>query len=178
MHTRRAAHPTPGHREPPTALWGSPARHPVTNAARHGRRRPSGDERMADPFHCSGIDSEPFAKTRTPGLPGVAASRICLSSAGGSPPEQRPVQYAWVTGRGASLEGDQVCAAMERAVTQQPPDGGGVNVVGPRNIGLRLASSEAPHGFLALMRRHLARAAEPNAPLLRSPAALARPRPD
>jgi hypothetical protein len=92
--------------------------------------------------------------------------------------EGRGRTLARVAGRGASLEGDQVCAARERAVTQQPPDGGGVNVVGPRNISLRLASSEAPHGFLALMRRHLARAAEPNAPLLRSPAALARPRPD
>jgi hypothetical protein len=73
------------------------------------------------------------------------------------------------------LKGDQVCAARERAVTQQPPDGGGVNVVGPRNISLRLASSEAPHGFLALMRRHLARAAEPNAARLGALAALASP---
>jgi hypothetical protein len=53
------------------------------------RRRPSGDERVADPFHCSGIDSEPFAKMRTPGLPGVAASRICLSTAGTAHPSRR-----------------------------------------------------------------------------------------
>jgi hypothetical protein len=64
----------------------------------------------------------------------------------------RFVRGARVTGRGASLEGDQVCVAKKRAVTQQPPDGGGVNVVGPRNIGLRLASSEALHGFLPLVR--------------------------
>jgi hypothetical protein len=54
--------------------------------------------------------------------------------------EERGRTLARVIGRGASLEGDHVCAAMERAVTQQPPDRGGINVVGPRYIRLRLAS--------------------------------------
>ena len=67
--------------------------------------------------------------------------------------EERGRTLARVIGRGASLEGDHVCAAMERAVTQQPPDRGGINVVGPRYIRLRLASGEALHGFLALVRR-------------------------
>jgi hypothetical protein len=84
-------------------------------------------------------------------------------------------QLARVTGRGASLEGDHGCAAMERAITQQPTDRGGINVVGASDISLRLASGEVPHGFLPLMRRHLARAAEPNAARLGALAALASP---
>jgi hypothetical protein len=71
-------------------------------------------------------------------------------------------QCGRVTGCGASLEGDQVCAAMERAITQQPPDRGGVDIVGPRHIGLRLTRGEALYGFLPLMRCHLAGAAEPD----------------
>src|SRR5262249_27352747 len=47
--------------------------------------------------------------------------------------------------------------------------------IGPRHIGLRLACSKALERFLALVRRHLAGAAEPNAALLGSLAALAGP---
>jgi hypothetical protein len=83
-----------------------------------------------------------------------------------------------VTGRGASLEGDRVCAAMERAITQQLPAGGGINVVAASDISLRLASGQPLQCFLPLMRRHLARPSEPNTPFLRSLAALARPSPD
>ena len=83
-----------------------------------------------------------------------------------------------VTGRGASLEGDHVCAAMERAITQQPADRGGINVVGASDISLRLASGQPLQCFLPLMRRQLARPTEPNTALLRSLAALARPSPD
>ena len=80
-----------------------------------------------------------------------------------------------VTGRGASLEGDPACVARKRAVTQQPPDRGGVDIVGPRHIGLRLTRGEALHGFLPLMLCHLAGAAEPNAARLGALAALSRP---
>src|SRR5438094_1363655 len=73
-----------------------------------------------------------------------------------------------VTGRGASLEGDHVCAAMERAITQQPADRGGINVVGASDISLRLATGQPLQCFLPLMRRQLARPTEPNTALLRS----------
>jgi hypothetical protein len=89
-------------------------------------------------------------------------------------PEHGPLQRARVTGRGASLEGDRACAAMKRAITQQPTDRGGINVVGASDISLRLASGEAPHGFLALMRRHLARTTEAHAARLGALATLAR----
>jgi len=79
-----------------------------------------------------------------------------------------------VTGRVASLEGDHVCAAMERAITQQPADRGGINVVGASDISLRLATGQPLQCFLPLMRRHLARPSEPNTPLLRSLAAFTR----
>jgi hypothetical protein len=79
-----------------------------------------------------------------------------------------------VTGGGASLEGDHVCAAMERAITQQPADRGGINVVGASDISLRLATGQPLQCFLPLMRRHLARPSEPNTPLLRSLAAFTR----
>jgi hypothetical protein len=48
------------------------------------------------------------------------------------------------------IGGDHFCAAMERAITQQPADRGGINVVGPRYIRLRLASGEALHDARAL----------------------------
>jgi hypothetical protein len=67
---------------------------------------------------------------------------------------------------------------MERAITQQPANRSGIDIISASDISLRLASGEALEGFLALMRRHLARSSEPNAPLLRSLAALARPSPD
>jgi hypothetical protein len=41
-----------------------------------------------------------------------------------------------------SLEGDPACVAKERAVTQQPADCGGINVVGASDISLRLASGQ------------------------------------
>jgi hypothetical protein len=78
----------------------------------------------------------------------------------------------------ASLEGDRVCAAMERAITNSLPVGGGTNVVAASDISLRLASGQPLQCFLPLMRRHLARPSEPNTPFLRSLAALARPSPD
>jgi len=53
-----------------------------------------------------------------------------------------------VKGRGASLEGDQVCAARERAITQQPADRGGIDVVGASDISLRLATGQPPQCFL------------------------------
>jgi hypothetical protein len=77
-----------------------------------------------------------------------------------------------------SLEGDPACVAKERAVTQQPADCGGINVVGASDISLRLASGQPLQGLLPLMRRHLAWPSKPNTPLFRSLAALARPRPD
>jgi hypothetical protein len=80
---------------------------------------------------------------------------------------------ARVTGRGASLEDDHVCASMERALTQQPADRGGINIVSASDISLRLATGQPLQCFLPLMRRHLARTAEPNTPLLRPLAALA-----
>jgi hypothetical protein len=57
-------------------------------------------------------------------------------------PEQRRVQRARVTGRGASLEGDHVCAVMERAITQEPANRGGINIVGASDISLRLATGQ------------------------------------
>jgi hypothetical protein len=59
-------------------------------------------------------------------------------------------------------------ALLERAGSREPADRGGVDGIGPRHIGLRLACSKALERFLALMRRHLARALEANAALLGS----------
>jgi hypothetical protein len=42
----------------------------------------------------------------------------------------------------------------------EPPDRCRVHVIGPRDVGLRLAGVEPPQGFPALMRSELARAAE------------------
>jgi hypothetical protein len=50
-------------------------------------------------------------------------------------------------------EGDQVCAAMERAITQQPPDRGGINVVGASDISLRLGPAAAMTEPLRGLRR-------------------------
>jgi hypothetical protein len=55
---------------------------------------------------------------------------------------------------------------MERAITQQPADRGGINVVGASDISLRLAPGQALQRFLPLMRCHLARSSEPHAPFL------------
>jgi hypothetical protein len=55
---------------------------------------------------------------------------------------------------------------MERAITQQPADRGGINIVGASDISLRLATGQPLQCFLPLMRRHLARPSEPNTPLL------------
>jgi hypothetical protein len=63
-------------------------------------------------------------------------------------PSRGLFSVARVTGCGASLEGDQVCAAMERAMTQQPADRGGINVVGASDISLRLATGQPPQCFL------------------------------
>jgi hypothetical protein len=98
-----------------------------------------------------------------------------------SPPavrEGRGRTLARVTGRGASLEGDPACVARKRAVTQQPADRGGIDVVGASDISLRLATRQPLQCLLALMRRHLARPSEPNTTLLRPLAALAGPSPD
>src|SRR5262249_21450957 len=57
-------------------------------------------------------------------------------------------------------------ALLERAGSLEPADRGGVDRIGPRDIGLRLACSKALERFLALMGRHLARASEANAALL------------
>src|SRR5262249_51769936 len=65
-------------------------------------------------------------------------------------------------------------ALLERARGCEPADRGGVDGIGPRHIGLRLACSKALERFLALMRRHLARASEANAVLLRPSPVLAR----
>src|SRR4029450_8410125 len=54
-------------------------------------------------------------------------------------------------------------------------NGGGIDSVGPRNIGLRLASGKARNSLLTLVRCHLARTAELHAAILRPLAALARP---
>src|SRR6516162_9869585 len=64
-------------------------------------------------------------------------------------------------------------ALLERGGSREPADRGGVDGIGPRRIGLRLACSKALERFLALMGRHLARASEANAALLGSLAALA-----
>jgi hypothetical protein len=52
------------------------------------------------------------------------------------------------------------CAARKRAVTQEPPDRGGVDIVGPRHISLslRLATGQPLQCFV--------RPSEPNTPLL------------
>jgi hypothetical protein len=52
---------------------------------------------------------------------------------------------------------------MERAITQQPPDRSGNNVVAASDISLRLATGQPLQCLLPLMRRHLARPSEPNA---------------
>ena len=52
---------------------------------------------------------------------------------------------------------------LEGASALEPPDGGGVDVVGPRDVGQRLAGVDARHGLLQLMGTELARAAEPDA---------------
>src|SRR5262249_57240088 len=66
-------------------------------------------------------------------------------------------------------------ALLERAGSREPADRRGIDGIGPRHIGLRLACSKALERFLALMGRHLARASEANAALLGSLTALAGP---
>src|SRR5262249_23875985 len=61
-------------------------------------------------------------------------------------------------------------ALLERAGSREPADRGGVDGIGPRHIGLRLACSKALERFLALMGHHLARPK-------RTPRSLARLRP-
>jgi hypothetical protein len=116
----------------------------------------------------------------------ILAGPTVLSAVGACPPHDGVRRRWWinvasaeehwarVTGRGASLEGDPACVARKRAVTQEPPDRGSVDIVGPRYIRLRLASGEALHGFLALVRRHLARTTEAHAARLGALATLAR----
>jgi len=91
-----------------------------------------------------------------------------------SPTRAETCQRARVTGRAASSEGDHVCAARERVITQQPPDCGGINVVGASDISLRLATGQPLQCFPPLMRRHLARTTEAHAARLGALATLAR----
>ena len=84
---------------------------------------------------------------------------------------KRPVTRAQVYKRdssGVAPASPQVAyrALLERAGSREPADRGGVDGIGPRHIGLRLACSKALERFLALMGRHLARASEANAALL------------
>ncbi len=51
--------------------------------------------------------------------------------------------------------------AFERA-RLQPPDGGGVHVIGSRHVRLRLAGLKPRQGFLPLVRRELTRSAKPH----------------
>jgi hypothetical protein len=60
----------------------------------------------------------------------------------------------------------------------QPPDRRGIDVVGARNFGLRLAAIETFQGFPPLVCRQLARSPERHALFLGSLAPLARPDPD
>jgi hypothetical protein len=60
----------------------------------------------------------------------------------------------------------------------QPPDRRGVDVVGARDVGLRLTGIETVQGFPPLVCRQLARSPEPYAPFLGPLAPLARPGPD
>ena len=64
--------------------------------------------------------------------------------------------------------------ALERARSRKPPDRGGINRIGPSNVGHGLAGGEALQRLLALMRRHLAGSAEAHAAILRTLATLAR----
>jgi len=64
--------------------------------------------------------------------------------------------------------------ALERARSRKPPDRGGINRIGPSNVGHRLTGGEALQRLLALMRRHLAGSAEAHAAILRTLATLAR----
>src|SRR5262249_41608974 len=92
---------------------------------------------------------------------------------------KRPVTRAQVYKRdssGVAPASPQIAyrALLDRAGSREPADRGGVDGIGPRHIGLRLACSKALERFLALMGCHLARASEANAALLGSLAALAR----
>jgi hypothetical protein len=49
-------------------------------------------------------------------------------------------------------EGDQVCAAMERAITQQPADRRGIYVVGASDISLRLPAAAMTEPLRGLRR--------------------------
>jgi hypothetical protein len=62
--------------------------------------------------------------------------------------EGRGRTLARVIGRAASLEADPACVARKRAVTQQPADRGGIDVVGASDISLRLATGQPPQCFL------------------------------
>jgi hypothetical protein len=157
--------------QPPALSEPADARLPLTSARKKGRRprqfrsclpllpiRPSWGRWRAciAPLYGMPMSSNHGASRagRGPARPEAEVVR---------PLEQRLVPRARVTGRGASLEGDPACVARKRAVTQQPADRGGVDIVGPRYIRLRLASGKALHGFLALARRHLARTTEAHA---------------
>src|SRR6516165_4849168 len=65
--------------------------------------------------------------------------------------------------------------ALERAGGCQPANRRGIDGIGPRHVSHRLACGKALQRLLALMRRHLAGAAELDATVLRPLAALARP---
>ena len=65
-------------------------------------------------------------------------------------------------------------ALLERAGSREPADRGGVDVVGPGDICLRLAGNEALNSLLALVGRHLAGTTELHATGLRTGSAFAR----
>jgi len=61
-------------------------------------------ERAADTLHCPGIDSKPFGKTRTPGLPGVAIRDIRRKIAGNAELE---AVFAWPLSRADQIRSQQ-----------------------------------------------------------------------
>src|SRR5262249_6741863 len=81
----------------------------------------------------------------------------------------------FISGDASTWQADQACGARKRAITQQPADRAGIDVVGPRHIRLRFPSGKALHGLLALVWRQLGRTTEPNAASLGTLTTLARP---
>ena len=66
-------------------------------------------------------------------------------------------------------------ALLERAGRREPADRGGVDSIGPRHVGHRLARSKALKRLLALVGSHLAGTTELDATGLRTGSALAGP---
>ena len=85
-----------------------------------------------------GLTPNLAAILRTPGCPGApdAFPLMADSRKGGTDPFSSHAISSF------SLEGDPACVAKERAVTQQPADRGGINVVSASDISLRLASGQ------------------------------------